>query len=154
MLSEVVKLTPALCVALIKRARPCTFHHLPTNTRVVLTPVAYNKRILTALNDRKYEIADMRVHRDDAEAATLSAPVASIFATTRFSPGLMRFEARGYANERNARRLLVEAAEAIAGHRNFVAVQDGRYYPVVVMNNDGPAINVPALCRAGIVVVN
>lgn len=66
---------------------------------------------------------------------------------------MFQFRTDGYASEANAKRKLLMFAPQIGAATNFVAVQNGRYFPVVV-HRDGLALNIPALCMAGITVLN
>lgn len=63
------------------------------------------------------------------------------------------FNGKGFRHESVARNKLVSVAGLIPNSTALVAVQDGQFYPVVVIHADD-MINARRLCDAGIYVTN
>ena len=65
------------------------------------------------------------------------------------------FRARGYATEARAKALLESWADALEGYSHFVAAQNGRFYPVVILNDRAKhPLPIPSLAAVGITIVS
>jgi hypothetical protein len=66
---------------------------------------------------------------------------------------MYEFKGEGLKTAEGAMRRLLKVAAYLGECKSFVAYQDGEYFPVVIYR-EGQTLNIPALCGAGIHVLN